>query len=312
MIMDLRKLASFLAVAEESHFGRAAARLFLSPSALTGHVQQLERELGTTLLHRTPVQLTPAGQRLVRHARLLLNAANQAMDDVAEVASAPRAGPDQPLRIGIMGHGSAEITPATMRAFRRVRPAVRVSIETLDFTEHLSPLLEDRVDVAFVRPAPDDDRVVADVLTTERRIVVVPESWEVAHAPEARLADVLNLPYLRVPAYAPRAFTDYLYFTDARGGEEPRRSRDHARTPHEVLTSVAAGRGAGSALASFARYYPWPGTVCVPIIDAPWQDSVLVTRADDDNPDVRLFRALAVALAQEHTAERREGTNRTT
>ncbi|MGI5470000.1 LysR substrate-binding domain-containing protein [Streptomyces sp. CA-132043] len=297
--MDLRKLSSFLAVAEEGHFGRAAARLFLSPSALTGHVQQLERELGTTLLHRTPVRLTPAGQRLLRHARLLLDAANEAIDDVADAAATPPAGADRPLRIGIMAHGSAEITPTTIRAFRRVRPAVRVSIETLDFTEHLSPLLEDRVDVAFVRPAPEDDRVVADVLTTERRIVVVPDTWEIAHAPEAQLADVLNLPYFRVPPSAPRAFTDYLYFTEARGGEEPRRSRDYACTPHEVLNGVAAGRGAGSALASFARYYPWPGTTCVPIVDAPWQDSVLVSRADDESSDVRLFRALAVALAQE-------------
>ncbi len=66
-----------------------------------------------------------------------------------------------------------------------------------------------------------------------------------------------------------------------------------------MLTSVAAGRGAGSGLKSFARYYPWPGTVYVPVLDAPYAHSVLATRAGDPNPEVRIFRALTVALARE-------------
>lgn len=66
--MDLRRLSSFLAVVEEGHFGRAATRLFLDPAAVTGHIQQLEREFGTPLLERSPVAPTPAGRRLVSHA----------------------------------------------------------------------------------------------------------------------------------------------------------------------------------------------------------------------------------------------------
>ncbi|WP_237710420.1 LysR family transcriptional regulator [Saccharopolyspora spinosa] len=66
--MDLRRLASFLAVAEEGHFGKAAARLFRSPASVTAHVQQLERELGARLLDRSPVRLTPAGERFIGHA----------------------------------------------------------------------------------------------------------------------------------------------------------------------------------------------------------------------------------------------------
>ncbi|GAA2780246.1 LysR substrate-binding domain-containing protein [Saccharopolyspora taberi] len=292
--MDLRRLASFLAVAEEKHFGRAAARLYLSRAAVTGHVQQLERQLGSTLLTRAPVELTPAGERLVKHARVLIDTANAAAADLADLRV-----DDRPFRVGIMGHGSAELTPASMRALRRARPDLRIAVVTLDFSEGESALLEDRVDVAFVRPAPVDERITVDVLTTEQRVVVVPDSWPVAEAPGVRLADILDLPFLSMPEHTPRSFTDYLYFAAARGGEAPRRIPDTALTPHDVLTSAALGRGAGSSLASFTRYYPWPGTAFVPVVDAPWDQSVLATRTGDRRPEVRLMRSVATKLSRE-------------
>ncbi|CAM5315889.1 LysR substrate-binding domain-containing protein [Streptomyces abikoensis] len=196
-----------------------------------------------------------------------------------------------------MGHGSAELTPASVNAFRRARPHVAVELRQLDFTEHVSALVEDRVDVAFVRPTPADDRVVADVMTTEQRIVVVPESFALADARDtgARLADIADLPFFRVPGHTPRPFTEYLYF----GCAARRRGTDFALTPQEVLTGVVTGRLAGSGLKSFARYYAWPGAVFVPVLDAPRESSYLAVRAGDRNPEVQIFRALALALAKE-------------
>ncbi|MGD6745595.1 LysR substrate-binding domain-containing protein [Streptomyces sp. BH106] len=298
MALDLRLLSSFLAVVEEGHFGRAAGRLFLSPPAVTQHVRRLENEVGARLLDRTatPVVPTAAGVRLAGHARVLLAAANAALDDVAEVtAREPEHG--RPLRVGIMGHGSAELTPAAINAYRRARPDVKVEIRQLNFTEHVTALLEDRVDVAFVRPSPDDERVVADVLTTEQRIVVVHERSPLADARESGVgvADVADLPIFRVPRHTPHTFVDYLYFDD----RARRRSTECALTPQEVLTGVVTGRAAGSGLRSFARYYAWPGAVFVPVLDAPWESSYLAVRATDDNPEVRIFRALATALAKD-------------
>ncbi|GAA2356584.1 LysR family transcriptional regulator [Saccharopolyspora halophila] len=293
--MDLRRLETLLAVADEEHFGRAAERTFLSKATVTEHIKHLERELGVTLLERAPVRLTPAGHRLVRHARSLLTAAEAARADVTD---AVRAAPGT-LRVGVMGHGSAELTPAAVQAFRRAHPEIDLRLVALDFTEHVSALLEHRVDIAFVRPAPHDERVEVDVLTTERRIVVVPARWEVADAPQLHLADVLDLPFIRLPEHTPRPFTDYLYFTAARDGEAPRCSEDAAVSPQQVLATAAAGRGAGSALESFQRFYPWPGTRCVPVADAPWEHSVLASRAHERDPAVRAFRALATGIARE-------------
>jgi DNA-binding transcriptional LysR family regulator len=296
--VELRQVTSFLAVVEEGQFARAAQRLFLSPAAVTGHVKALERELGVRLLDRVPVRLTSAGQRFIPHARALVAAADAARAVLSEPACAIERS-EGLLRVGVMGHGSAELTPAILRAFRVAHPRVEVRLVDLDFTEHVSALLEHRADVAFVRPDPRDERIAGDVLTTEPRIVVVPTNSEIAAAGVVRLADVLELPFLSTPAGTPRSFTDYLQFGSARGGLAARRSPDLARNPGSVLSSVVAARGIGSALYSFARYYPWPGTTFLPVVDAQWEHSVLATRVDDRNSLVRGFRRLATSIAAE-------------
>lgn len=292
-VMEIRQLMSFLAVLEEGQFALAAKRLFLSPPAVTAHVQGLEKELGTQLLVRSPVEPTVAGRRLAAYARTILEAEDQAIKAIQTRGEWDDAGT---LRIGVMGHGSAEITPAVIRAYSRVRPNVRTVIQPLTFREHVTALVDDRVDVAFVRPAPDDSRVVFDVMTNEPRIVIVSTSHALAHSKCLTLDDVLDLPYLDLPPGTPKQFCDFLYFADARNGVQPNKSPDTALTPHEVLTSTAAGRGAGSSLYSFGRFYRWPGTTCIPVVDAPYESSVLAARANDRNPDVVTFRQVALAI----------------
>ena len=69
--VDLRRLRYFVAVAEERHFGRAAARLHMSAPPLSQRIRELEGELGLALFERTSrtVRLTPAGERLLGDAR---------------------------------------------------------------------------------------------------------------------------------------------------------------------------------------------------------------------------------------------------
>lgn len=293
--MDLRHLRSMLAVAEEGHFARAARRLYLAPSTVTTHISRLEHELGVPLLERHPVAPTTAGRRLLAHARIMLDAEQAAVADVAGLGRPDRTVP-RTIRVGVMAHGSAEITPAVIDAFSRARPEVRVAIVGLTFREHVSALLEERVDVAFIRPDPGDERLESDVVTTESRIVVVSARSDVADAAAVRARDVLDLPYVDLPPDTAPRFADFMYFNGLRNGERPRRVPDVALTPHEVLMSAALGRGAGSSLRSFQRYYRWPGTVCVPVLDAPAESSVLAVRRGDGDPDVRAFRSITAAL----------------
>lgn len=130
-----------------------------------------------------------------------------------------------------------------MRAFRRARPAVRLTIVPLDFTEHVTALVENRVDAAFVRPAPDDERIAVDVLTTGSRIVCVPVDGPFGDAATLRLADVLDLPLVEVPDVTPAVF--------AVGQQRP---RDAPRRPGRSGAGVPVpghrpgpGRGPGAA-----------------------------------------------------------------
>jgi LysR family transcriptional regulator, benzoate and cis,cis-muconate-responsive activator of ben and cat genes len=293
--VELRQLASFLAVVEEGQFARAATRLFLSPPAVTGHIQRLERELGVRLFERSPLDLTPAGERLVPHARTMLAAADAASDAVTDRSG----GGGVPLRVGVMAPGSAELTPAILRAFRDAFPRTPLRIESLGFAEHTTALTEHRVDVAFVRPPPDDERILAEVLTTEPRVLIVPSAGPVGEADAVHLDDVLDLTYIRLPEGVPRVFEDYLYFAPARGGTQPRYGTDEAMSIQDVLMTVSAGRGTGAGLGSFSRLYRWPGIRFVPVLDAPWEQTVLASRRDDPRPEVRAFRGLAVAFARD-------------
>jgi len=297
--MDLRRLNSFVAVAEEEHFGKAAKRLYLSPPSVTLHIKQLEADFGVQLLQRTPFALTPAGQRLLRHARRLLATLDAAREDLAELAE-PDGSRQSRLRVGVMSHGAGEVTSSALSAFQHLRPDVALTVVQLTFQEHLSALLEGEVDVAFIRPAPADDRVRYDVLANEPRIAIVPALSPLADArgeglPMDVLLDQAFLPIAQVT----REFADYFYFVPARGGTPIRQGAPAVvRTSYDALRSVAGGAGIATTVHSFTHYHSWPGTAFVPILGAPREKCVLARRTDNNSPNVETFRALTLALTK--------------
>jgi DNA-binding transcriptional LysR family regulator len=293
--VELRQLESFLAVVEEGQFARAARRLFLTPPAVTGHIHRLEREAGTRLLHRSPVSLTPAGERLLPHARKMVAAARTAADSVKDLTD-DRA---RTLRVGVMTPGSAELTAAVLRTFGAAQPQTHLSVHSLTFIDFASALAEHRVDVAFVRPALHDERTATDVLIREPRIVLAPVHGDLADADELTLGDVLDRPFVRFPAPTLRAFADYGCFATARNGAPARWGVEQAGTVQELMISVAAGWGIAGTLASLGRFYHSPDLCHRPVSDAPWEASALVSRRNDPRPEVLAFRHIAVALARD-------------
>lgn len=99
--IDLKLLRYFLAVAEELHFGRAAARLNMSQPPLSIHVKELENQLGTPLFvrHSRSVALTHAGKILMEESRRLLFSANQAFARVEQIGR----GEAGRIELGVVG-----------------------------------------------------------------------------------------------------------------------------------------------------------------------------------------------------------------
>jgi LysR family hydrogen peroxide-inducible transcriptional activator len=128
--VNLRDLKYILALAETRHFGRAAARCFVSQSTLSGQVKRLEDELGVTIFERTnrAVEVTPIGAAILTHARLLLEQAD-AIEQVARAHQDPLAGP---LRLGAIPTLSPYLVPLLLLPLRQRCPQLKlVLIEEL-------------------------------------------------------------------------------------------------------------------------------------------------------------------------------------
>ena len=149
--MELRQLATFVAVAEEASFTRASERLHIVQSAVSAGVRSLERELGVPLFARSThrVELTDAGQALLPEARATLAAAAAAREAIDQV----RGGLRGSVVLGTMQAQAmhAMDLPGTLAAFRREHPGVEVTIRHAGgSTQMAGELRAGRLDVAFV------------------------------------------------------------------------------------------------------------------------------------------------------------------
>ena len=141
MDLDLRSVRYFVAVADELHFGRAAAQLYISQPALSKQIRKLEQRLGGTLLVRDSrhVELTVRGHRFLEEARTLLALATRMQDDVETDV----------VRIAHI----FELATSRVVAdeFSRVHPEVRLFERALDSNSQLDALLRGQLDVAILR-----------------------------------------------------------------------------------------------------------------------------------------------------------------
>ena len=153
--MDLlRHLRYFVAVAEELHFGRAAARLQIAPSPLSQRVKALESALGVELLVRTTrrVELTPAGALLLDEARGVVERVERLETAVTRI----RTGETGALRLGVSADLPAGAVAELAARLAQRRPDVRVIPVEQAAADLVSALVDRRIDLALVRRPTDD------------------------------------------------------------------------------------------------------------------------------------------------------------
>ena len=144
MELDLRLVRYFVAVADELHFGRAAARLYVSQPALSKQIRKLEDQLGETLLVRDSrhVTLTAREQHFLEHARRLL--------DLADTMSQPA----RPEGVSIAHVFELTTSRLVADAFGRAEPDVQLRQHAMDSITQLGALMQGRLDVAILRVTP--------------------------------------------------------------------------------------------------------------------------------------------------------------
>ncbi|MBW0117350.1 LysR family transcriptional regulator, partial [Pseudonocardia abyssalis] len=150
--MEFRHLVSFLAISEELHFGRAAARLHLTQPSLSQQLKRLERTLGVQLVARSShdVRLTPAGRAFEPEARAIVAQMAKATNSVRELA----AGRTGTVNVGYNFPAGQHILPATLARMHADLPDVSVALAERRTGPQLAALAEGAIDVALVYGRP--------------------------------------------------------------------------------------------------------------------------------------------------------------
>jgi DNA-binding transcriptional LysR family regulator len=186
--VELRHLRYFVAVAEELHFRRAAARLHISQPPLSQQIRALERELGTPLLarNRRRVELTAAGEVFLREAREVLGAVHNATELTRRVGR----GEVGRLSVGFVGSAMYATLPEILRAFRTRYPNVDLNLRELTTAAQLEALDAGWIDVGFIRPPSTPTKLAIETIHREGVVVALPDSHPLAGRRRLRLQDL--------------------------------------------------------------------------------------------------------------------------
>ncbi|MDR3516886.1 MAG: LysR family transcriptional regulator [Azospirillaceae bacterium] len=233
--MDFRALRSFVVLANQLHFGRAASLLHLSQPALSKQIRKLEDEIGAPLFHRDTAgtSLSAAGAVLAKDAGDLLARCGEAL------LRAQRAGRGEigTLDIGF-GVATYELVPRVIARFRSRYPEIHVSLRDMPSIGQVEALRGRRLDIGFIRlPAPDDLAVCP--VTTERLILALPPA-----AKDIRtLADLQGLPLVLLSRERTHSVFDQVIALCAAFNVTPYIVQEVAEFP-TALALVASGVGA--------------------------------------------------------------------
>lgn len=246
--MELRDFEAFVAVAEELHFGRAAARLHISQPPLSSRIRQLERDLGLQLFDRNTrtVSLTDAGERLLTPARRVLNEVDAAQNLAASIAT----GDQGRVRIGFAGASSQRALPLLTGAVRSQYPGIELVLQsqTYVFTA-LELLLAGSIDLAFARlPIPQTD-LAWRVVEVEELVCALPVGHPMALQDGIRLAELHDEDFVSLPDNQGSILQSTMYSLCVTAGFRPRVVQI-APDSSTVLALVAAGAGVTITLSS--------------------------------------------------------------
>jgi len=203
--MDLRLLRYFVAVADERHFGRAAARLHMTQPPLSRAIRQLETDLGAILLRRSAagVTLTAAGAVLYDEARALLEQADHARARVAAAAGTAT------FTIGVLADSAEEPGISLGAAFRERNPGVRVRIREADLTDPTAGLRAGLADAALTRTPFDRTGLSIRVLRSDPVGVVLRADDPLASREAVQLSDLADRRWFRFPPGTDSVWSHY-------------------------------------------------------------------------------------------------------
>jgi len=239
-MFDLNQLRCFVTVAEELHFGRAAARLNMTQPPLSRQIQVLEHIIDATLLERTSrsVRLTPAGRSFLPEARRILKLAESA----SQVARRIALGKTGSLKIGYTAAAAYGFLPDLIAACRARLPEVDFSLKEMVSGEQLEALATGQIDAGLLRPPIARPEFATKRVVAEPLLAAIPKKHPLASAEAIAIKDFDDQPFVMYSPYESRYFHDLVVALFTRADVLPRYVQ-HVGQIHSILAMVRAGLG---------------------------------------------------------------------
>ena len=291
--IELRQLRYFVTVAEELHFGRAAARLNMTQPPLSQTIFALEELLGVSLFdrNRRSVALTDAGAALLPEALRLLAQAGELPTLVQRAA----AGETGKLVLAFVSSADYSVLPPFLRAYRAAYPHVHITLREATSDLQLDDLLDGRIDAGLlIPPLPDKAKSQLDYLPVlnEPLILAAPADLRELHGQQ--IVDLLSLPPLPLIIF-PRPISPSLYdaiiavFRNA--GITPSIGQE-AIQMQTIVGLVSAGMGIALVPQSVSNLQR-PGVAYRPLAQStPLVETGLAWRKDNTSPVLKGFLEL--------------------
>ncbi len=259
--MELRHVRTFVALAEELHFGRAARKLHVAQSAVSQTLRALEEEVGAELLARTKrnVALTPAGLSFLAHARCALAQIEQGTAAARHATS----GETGELRLRFTLMSTLTVLPRAVACFQRQYPLVRLSIAPGGSVEQLEAIRAGQCDIGFMPFKRDIAPLATEVVARASVVAVLPSRHALARRGSLELAELANERFIFLGRQNEPQLHEYFRAHAAKAGFEPNivMEIEHLEA---LLSFVAAGIGI-SFLPALVERVGFRGIKVVPI-----------------------------------------------
>ena len=238
--MELRHLRYFVTVAEELHFGRAAALLHIAQPPLSQQIKALEAELGVRLFWRSSrrVQLTPAGAVFLEGARRTLAEAGETVRSARAAAGGERA----TIVVGFVDSSVYSFLPRILRAFLESHPTVRVRTRALTSAQQIDALERGDIHVGILRPARASPRIAVQELGRESLVVALTRGHPLTSLDRIRIDDLKGEPLVFFQRELVPSVYDLIMGMFLRAGQTPHIVQE-AGEQHTLIALVAAGIG---------------------------------------------------------------------
>jgi len=243
--MELRWLESFVAIADHGGFLHAGLELRLSQPTITGHMKDLESELGVKLIDRRkrPVQLTPAGASFIRHARLILGEVDAGLQHIRRYGGPQARGT---VTVGTYPSASAGYIPHLLSLGRQEHQEIDILLEEMSGGEMESAAEAGRLDVFLRQTEPPLSRhhFASELLWREKFLVAIPAFHVWAQDADKPLQphQILHSRIIMTGRFRPETLLGHPLWRDLGGYPEVAHQVQH---PQSLLALVESGAGVG-------------------------------------------------------------------